>query len=163
MNQTRNISRRLAQAAGTLAVAAGSFGLASGVAHAAPGAVAEVPAAGVPISCAIGGQPVSLLTTSGTLHIVNQMQQDATGSYHWTGTVSLQNVSATGSDGNTYSVVGASWYGGNGADPSTAPTRATDEFNIIGPNGKVASIHAEVLFTTSGVTGHINGTCDPIA
>ena len=163
MNQTRRIHRRLAQAATTLALTGGSLGLAAGVAHAAPGAVVDVPAAGTPISCSIGGQPVSLQTTAGTMHMVNQMHQDATGVYHWTGTVSLQNVTAAGSDGNTYSVVGASWYGGNGADPSTAPTRATDEFNIIGPNGKVASVHAEVLFTTSGITGHINGTCDPIA
>lgn len=162
MYQPRRITRRIAQTGAGLALAGATLGLVSSGAFASPGAVVDVPAAGTPISCLIGGQPVSLVTTGGSMHIVNQMHQDADGSYHWTGTVSLQQVSASGSDGNTYSVVGASWYGGSGADPSTAPTRATDEFNIVGPSGKVASIHAEVLFTTSGMTGHINGTCDPI-
>ena len=163
MNKPSRIARKMTKAGVSLGIAAAGLGLAAGVASAAPGAVADVPAAGTPISCLIGGQPVSLLTTSGTLHMVNQMHQDANGNFHWTGTVSLQGVSASGSDGNTYSVVGASWYGGSGADPTTAPTRSTDEFNILGPSGKVASIHAEVLITTSGITGHINGTCDPIA
>ena len=148
----------------TAAVVASTTGLGlyAGTAHAAPGAVSDVPAAGAAFNCELGQQPVTFTTTGGTLHIVNQMQQDANGVYHFTGTVSLQGVTATDGTSDGYRIVGASWYGGNGSDPANTAVHSTDEFNILGPNGKVASIHASLIFSPDGsVTGKALGDCSP--
>lgn len=158
----KNHLTRLSMTTAALAASAAGLVLSAGTAHAAPGAVMDVPAAGVTFNCEIGQRPVAFTTTGGTLHIVNQMQQDATGSYHFTGTISLQGVSATDGTSGGYQIVGASWYGGNGSSPATTTVITTDEFNILGPNGKVGSIHAELDFNPDGtVTGHALGDCMP--
>jgi hypothetical protein len=142
----------------------GVLALWSGAAHAAPGATTDQPAAGINIDCVINKAPVVFTTTGGTLHIVNQMNQDAAGVVHFTGTVSLQNVTATDGTNNDYSVVGASWFGGKGTDPSTSTFRSTDEFNVIGPQGKIASVHGEMTFYSDGsVKGVTLGDCAPPA
>lgn len=158
---TRHLTR-LSMTTAALAASAAGLGLCAGTAHAATGAVMEVPAAGVTFNCEIAQQPVAFTTTGGTLHIVNQMQQDATGSYHFTGTISLQGVTATDGTSRGYQIVGSSWYGGNGTGPATTTVITTDEFNILGPNGKIGSIHAELDFNPDGtVTGKALGNCTP--
>jgi hypothetical protein len=74
-------------------------------------------------------------------------------------------VTATdGTTPTTYQIVGASWFGGDGTSPATATVRSTDEFNIIGPQGKVASVHAHLTFNPDGsVTGAVLGDCAPPA
>ena len=151
------------KALAAMAIAGGALSAAAVHASAAPGATMDVPAAGIAVQCVVGGAPVTYTAESGTLHMVNQMQQDATGVMHFTGTVSLQNVTASdGVTSTSYRLVGASWYGGSGTDPSTATVRATDEFNIIGPAGKVASVHAHLTFNPDGsVRGAVLGDCAP--
>ena len=151
---------RLAQVGAGLALSAGALTLVAGTASAAPGATSTISAAGVPFQCDLGGNRVVFVTDAGTIHSVNQMHQDANGVWHFTGTISLQNVTASDGDGITYSIVGASWYGGNGASPQTATVRSTDDFNIIGPAGKVASVHDSLTFNPDGtVSGHSFGDC----
>ena len=152
------MARRLAQLVATLALAGTAVGLSAAAAGAAPGATSDVPAAGLAVQCA-----VPYTATGGTIHIVNQSHVvDATGVFHFTGTVSLQNVTATDGtpDGVVYQIVGASWFGGSGTGPATVTFRSTDEFNVIGPGGKVASIHAHLTFNPDGtVTGASLGDC----
>jgi hypothetical protein len=157
---TNKSLRRLAQVGTGLILSAGALGLAAGAASAAPGATSTGPAAGVPFACDLGGNNVVFTTTGGTIHSVNQMHQDANGVFHFTGTISLQGVTASDGDGNTYSIVGASWFGGDGTSPQTATVRSTAEFNIIGPQGKVAGVHASLTFYPDGtVSGHSFGDC----
>ena len=152
------MARRLAQLVATLALAGTAVGLSAAAAGAAPGATSDVPAAGLGVQCAV---PYTAI--GGTIHIVNQSHVvDATGVFHFTGTVSLQNVTATDgtADGVVYQIVGASWFGGSGTGPATVTFRSTDEFNVIGPGGKVASIHAHLTFNPDGtVTGASLGDC----
>lgn len=147
-------------AAATAVVSVGAWQV-----RAAPGATTDVPAAGVGVQCVVGNLPVTYTATGGSIHIVNQSHADANGLMHFTGTVSLQNVTAT--DGTTsvvYQIVGASWFGGNGTSPATATVRSVDELNVIGPGGKVASVHAHLTFNPDGsVEGAVLGDCMPPA
>lgn len=154
--------RKLITVAGAAAVA---LTLAAPQAGAAPGATSSGSAAGLQVQCVIGGTPVTFTTTGGTFHEVDQMHQDDNGVFHFTGTISLQNVSATdGTTSTPYSIVGASWYGGSGTSPATATVRATDEFNVISASGKVADIHASLTFYPDGsVRGVMFGDCAPVA
>ena len=156
---------RIARISAALGTSALAVSLAAGPAGAAPGATFSSSAAGVNIQCLIDNAPVTFTTTGGTLHEVNQMHQDATGTYHFTGTLSLQNVSATdGTTSTSYQIVGSSWYGGSGISPETATVRSTDEFNVIGPQGKVADVHAALTFYPDGsVKGVALGDCAPPA
>ena len=144
--------------AGLLAAGLGIGGMS---AYAAPGAVGDMPVAGTVIPCVIGGQSVAYTITSGTAHVVYQSHQDSTGIDHFTGTISLQGVTATdGSSDTVYRVVGASWFGGNGASVDTTTVRSTDEFNILGPDGKVASVHESLTFYPDGtIKGTTVGDC----
>jgi hypothetical protein len=159
------ITRNLLKLGAMLTLAAGGVGLNSLAASAAPNAVVDLPASGLAVQCSLNGAPVTYTATSGTMHMVNQGHIDANGVFHFTGTVSLQNVTATdGTTSTTYQVVGASWFGGGGTSPSTATVRSTDEFNIVGPQGKVASVHAHLTFNPDGsVTGAVLGECAPPA
>ncbi len=149
---------KLGVGAGLLATGLGLGGMA---AYADPGAVGEMPVAGTQLPGDINGQPVTYTLTAGSAHTVYQFHQDATGIGHFTGTISLTGVTATnGSSDTVYRVVGASWFGGNGASQATTTVRATDEFNIIGPAGKVASVHDSLTFYPNGtVKGNAIGDC----
>ncbi len=144
--------------AGLLAAGLGIGGMS---AYANPGAVGDMPVAGTEIPCVINGQPVTYTVTAGTAHMVYQSHQDATGGDHFTGTIALNGVTATdGSSATVYQVVGSSWFGGNGASPDTTTVVATDEFNILGPIGRVASVHASLTFYPDGtVKGTSIGDC----
>jgi hypothetical protein len=158
-------ARRLGKVAAALALGVTAIGLSGAAAGAATGAVTDVPAAGLSVQCTVGGQPVTYTATAGSMHMVNQSHVDSTGVEHFTGTISLQGVTAT--DGTTsvaYRIVGASWFSGDGTSPATATVRSTDEFNVIGPDGKVASVHAHVTFNPDGsITGASVGDCQPAA
>ena len=98
---TSTFRRRAAQLVATLALAGTTLGLSAVAASAAPGATYDVPAAGLPlsVSCVVNQQGVTYTATGGTIHMVNQMHVDATGVQHMTGTISLQNVTATADPG----------------------------------------------------------------
>ena len=144
--------------AGLLATGLGIGGM---TAYGEPGAVSDMPVAGTQIPCVIDGQPVTYTITAGTAHSVYQSQADSTGVEHFTGTISLQGVTATdGTSSTGYRVVGASWFGGKGTSPDTTTVRSTDEFNVLGPGGKVASVHASLTFYPDGtVKGTTIGDC----
>jgi hypothetical protein len=156
-------ARRLGKVVAALALAGTAIGLTGAAAGAASGATTDVPASGLAVQCVVNQQPVTYTATGGTMHIVNRSHVDSTGVEHFTGTISLQGVTAT--DGTTnvaYQIVGASWFGGKGTSPAAATVRSTDEFNIIGPGGKVASVHAHVTFNPDGsITGASVGDCQP--
>jgi hypothetical protein len=153
--------RRFARVAAVAGVATAASVLAAPLAGASPGATYSASAAGMQLDCVVAGTPTVFTATGGTYHAVNQMHQDTTGVYHFTGTLNLQSVTATDSTtGTAYQIVGSSWYGGNGTSPATATVRSTDDFNVIGPQGKVADIHASLTFYPDGsVRGVSFGDC----
>jgi hypothetical protein len=162
MNKCFNL-RRVGQVVATLALAGTTVGLSAVAAGAAPAATGDVPAAGLAVQCTVNGSPVTYTATGGTMHMVNQFHVDADGVEHFTGTVSLQDVTANdGTTSTVYRIVGASWFGGKGTSQATATVRSTDELNIIGPSGNVASVHAHFTFNPDGtVTGASLGDCLP--
>ena len=95
------------------------------------------------------------------MHFVNQSHVDANGVVHMTGTVSLQNVTASDgtTDGVVYQVVGASWFDVKGTRQSFT-SRTTEEFNVIGPGGVVADVHLTVN-PDGTVKGFSPGDCNP--
>ena len=82
--------------------------------------------------------PTNLTVTSGTIDEHFAGVQDATGVFHFTGTIVPHDVTLT--DGtNSYTLSGASWFGFTGADPDGMPTVSTetDHFVIRGATGGV--------------------------
>jgi len=98
---TTTFRRRVAQLVATFALAGTGLGLSAVAASAAPGATGDTSLVGALIPCGA----VTYNVTGGTMHFVNQSHVDANGVVHMTGTVSLQNVTA--SDGTTASPRGA--------------------------------------------------------
>jgi len=163
---TSTFRRRVAQLVTTLALAGTAVGLSAVAATAAPGATGDTSIAGVSIPCGTTPADAVVYTvTTGTMHFVNQSHVDANGVMHMTGTVSLQNVTATaaaptGPLPGTYQIVGASWYDVKGT-PQSFTSRTTEEFNVIGPAGRVAYVHAHLTFADGTVTGATLGDCAP--
>lgn len=154
--------RHLVAASTGVASAAALAALLATPASAAPGATTVLPATALgSISCGA----VTYTITGGTAHAVNQMSQDAQGVYHFTGTLSLQNVTANdGTTPTSYSIVGSSWYGGKGTDPASSVVISTDELTVLDGSGKVADLHAALTFYPDGtVRGVSFGDCQPAA
>lgn len=165
MDIRSTVSRRLRTTVAAAGLAGAGLVLAAGPALAAPGATSSGSAAGLSIGCVIDGNPVQFTTTGGTFHAVNQLQQDATAAFHFTGTESLQGVTATdGVASDAYQVVGSSWYGGTLSPTGSMNFVSTDEFNILGPDGgRVADVHAVETVSPSGVVLHMGlSDCLPV-
>jgi hypothetical protein len=153
----------IVRVAAVLGVTAVTLAVSAAGAGAAPGATFSASAAGLQVQCVVAGAPTTFTATDGTIHEVNQMHQDSNGVYSFTGTISLQNVTANdGTTDTVYQIVGASWFGGSGTSQATATVRGTDDLNIIGPQGKVADVHASLTFYPDGtVKGVSFGDCAP--
>ena len=154
---TTTFRRRVAQLVATFALAGTGLGLSAVAASAAPGATGDTSLVGALIPCGA----VTYNVTGGTMHFVNQSHVDANGVVHMTGTVSLQNVTASDgtTDGVVYQVVGASWFDVKGTRQSFT-SRTTEEFNVIGPGGVVADVHLTVN-PDGTVKGFSPGDCNP--
>jgi hypothetical protein len=57
-----------------------------------------------------------ITVTEGTLAEVFHETEDAQGLFHFTGTVVPHDVTLADADGNTYTISGASWFGGTSTD-----------------------------------------------
>jgi hypothetical protein len=158
---THSRGHGIIRVAAVLGVTAVTLTLAAAGAGAAPGATFSASAAGLQVNCVVAGAPTAYTATGGTFHEVYQSHMDSNGVYHFTGTLSLQNVTANdGTTDTVYQIVGSSWFGGNGASIDTVTFRSTDSFNIIGPQGKVAGMHASLTFYPDGsVKGVTFGDC----
>jgi hypothetical protein len=156
---TTFLHRRATKVVAALAFAGTAVGLSAVAASAAPGATSDTSIIGAQIPCG----PVTYDVTGGTMHSVLQNHVDANGVTHMTGTVSLQNVTASDGtpDGVVYTIVGASWFDVKGTMQSYT-SRSTEEFNVLGPGGRVAYVHAHLTFNSDGtVTGASLGDCAP--
>ncbi len=102
----------------------------------------SVPLAGSTLTC---GTTV-LTATGGTARLVFHESTDAQGIFHLTGTGALNHATFQDATGSTYSVSGASWFGGSARDPDANEPIAftsTDKFVI--------------RTATGGVFGMVNG------
>jgi len=92
--------------------------------------------AGGSVSC---GTTV-LTPTGGTARFVFHESTDAQGIFHLTGTTTLSQATLQDATGSTYSVSGASWFGGSAYDPDANEPIAftsTDKFVIRAATGGV--------------------------
>ncbi|GAA2494650.1 hypothetical protein [Terrabacter carboxydivorans] len=110
--------------------ALGTIGLTMGAAVSAGAAPANggtehtsFPAAGAVFECAAPTGDITALT--GTVNVVDHWNVDAQGVFHETGTVNTSGVTLQGSNGDFYTVSGASWFGGK-VDGTGTPLVFTD-------------------------------------
>ena len=96
----------------------------------------SVPLAGSTLTC---GTTV-LTATGGTARLVFHESTDAQGIFHLTGTGTLNHATLQDATGSTYSVSGATWFGGSAHDPDANEPIAftsTDKFVIRTATGGV--------------------------
>jgi hypothetical protein len=129
-------SRRI-RALAVAVAAAGSLGLLSAPAYAAGNAGStfhdSFPAAGAVFTCTSG----DLTATSGVVNEVIHQSVDATGIFHVTGTITIHDVTLADAAGGTYTISGASWFGGNFSGDTPIVFTSTDFFVIHGADGGV--------------------------
>jgi len=105
---------------------------------AAPGQVVKEPAAGAVFTCG----DATYTAVSGEVTFVFHLSEDAQGGVHVTGTIAPHNVRLLGSDGNTYVLGGAAWFGGNLNANGATEFTDTAYFRITGPGGVVGIVAA---------------------
>lgn len=110
-------------ALGTIALTTGAA--ASAGAAPANGGTEHItfPAAGAVFECAAPTGDITALT--GTVKMVDHWNVDGQGVFHETGTVNTSGVTLQGSNGDLYTVSGASWFGGK-VDGTGTPLVFTD-------------------------------------
>jgi hypothetical protein len=121
-----------------------------GLASAAPGQVVKLDPTGAVFTCAGG---TTYTVTGGTLIFVLHESTDANGGQHVTGTNAPTGVTLLGSDGLTYTLAGAAWFGGNLNANGASGFTDTEYFNIIAPGGGVVakvSIVSHITFQPDG-------------
>lgn len=116
-------------AGGAAATACAAVALFAGPAQAAATGGTDhssFPAAGAVFTC-LGG---NLTAQTGTVNEVMHFTIDNTGVFHFTGTIVPHGVTLTDTQGNTYVLSGASWFGGSATGPNT-PTVFTDTEHFV--------------------------------
>lgn len=101
------------------------------------------PAAGAAFTCGAN----TLTAVSGTVNQVFHLNQDAQGIYHVTGTITPNGVTLQDAAGNTYTVSGASWFGGKSTSPDGGDvivSTDTEHFVIHNASG---GVYAKVQIT----------------
>jgi hypothetical protein len=143
---TRASRRAAALAVGSLA----SLTLVAGPA----GASAETftshdtePAAGAVFTCGSN----DLTVTDGTLAEVFHENEDAQGMYHFTGTVVPHDVTLVDGTGNTYTISGASWFGGTSTDD-----QGNDPIVFTGTDHFVIHDASGAAYATVRLIGHLS-------
>jgi len=118
-------------AAAGLALGLGAlFGAAP--AFASPGQVAKVDVTGAQFTC----PGITYTVVSGDAVFLMHESTDAAGGFHITGTVAPSNVKLTSSsDGLTYHLSVASWFGGNVTAGGSQQFTDTEHFQLLGPSG----------------------------
>jgi hypothetical protein len=149
-------------AAGTAAVGAALALLASPAGAATPTQEtthASFDPTGAVFTCLKG----DITVTGGTVDQVMHFGQDHRGVFHYTGTITVHNVTATDAAGNQYRISGASWFGGK-ALSETQPLVATetDHFVIRNVTGGVyAKVQVVDHFSLNGKTFRLDiGGCE---
>jgi hypothetical protein len=122
------------------------------------------PAAGAVFTCAA---PLGDLTaTSGFVAQSIHTNVDGAGVFHITGTVVPHDVTLTDASGATYTLSGASWFGGKGSGTGV-PTVSTDTEHFVihsATGGLVARVALVEHLSPNGMTFSKNfGTCLPPA
>jgi hypothetical protein len=145
-----------------LATAMLGVGLMAGPAHAASQTQSTThtsfDATGSVFACEGG----DITVTSGTVDQVMHFGQDSTGIFHFTGTATVHNITATDASGNSYTITGASWFGGKAISMTeTLSAGDTAHFVIHNANGGVyARVSTVDHFNLSGNAFSFNfGSC----
>lgn len=115
---------------------------------------------GAVFSCAQG----DLTVTSGTITSVFHETQDKAGIFHVTGTNTAHSVTLTDAAGDSYSLSGASWFGGKSSDPDgniLIEAADTEHFVIRSASGGVyAKVQSVEHLSPSGSTFSFDrGSC----
>jgi hypothetical protein len=126
--------------------------------------VMKVDVTGAVFTCEGG---VTYTVVSGDAVFLMHESTDANGGTHVTGTVAPGNVILVGSDGQTYRLAGAAWFGGN-FGPSGGNFTDTEFFSIVAPGGGVVAKVSIVAHFTMNAQGVVTvefeknrGTCEP--
>lgn len=97
--------------------------------------------AGAVFTCTSGDLTV---LDGGTVTTTVEGNQDATGVFHMTGTLTVKNITAEDAAGNLYTINGASWFGGKATDPyGNDVILATDTANFVIHNS-TGGVYAKV-------------------
>jgi hypothetical protein len=128
----------------------------------AAGATVQVqPATGAVFTCAGG---VTYTIVSGSIRVVMNQTTSASGNMSITGTIVPQGIVATSSQGGTFRIVGADWFGGSfNAQTGNLVQTATAHFQILGPNGPVGSVQQTFHVSSNSTVTLDKGTCQPPA
>ncbi len=147
-----------------IAVAVSTAGvLAAVVSFAGPASAAAVhssfPVAGAQISCT----NTTYTLTGGSVDSVFNVTTSANGSMHVTGTDTANHITAVDPSGNTFSFVGADWFGGTFPIGQGGTFTDTNEFQVIAANGGVVdSVRVIEHISPNGQTISFDfGTCAP--
>lgn len=162
--------------AGAIVAAAGlmgSVGVLSGTAHASQQADCETTSTfpctshssfdptGAVFTCQSG----DLTVTGGTVDMVEHTNIDAQGVFHFTGTITPHDVTLVDAAGSTYTLSGASWFGGKGTEQQTVVEHDTDHFVLHDPSGGVfgkVQLVDHFNVSQSGINGFTfdKGSCE---
>ncbi len=154
------ISTRIGRAVVGTAGIIGMVALGAGPAAADAATHDSFPAAGAVFECGA----TSYTAVSGTVKIVTQENESASGILEITSTITPLGVTLTDPAGNVYKLSGAGWFGGT-FNPSTGTGQFTDieKFQIIarggGVVGKVNIV--EHMSPNGKITGFDFGNCTP--
>jgi hypothetical protein len=155
---------RMAVAAAGVAAAIGFWAAPAGASATSSTEHSSFPAAGAVFAC-LGGD---LTVTGGTVYMVLHSNTDAQGITHFTGTITPRQVRLTDAAGNTYTLSGASWFGGKGpSETDIVVSTDTEHFVIHTASGGVyAKVQAIEHFNITP-SGKVNvksfnlGGCQP--
>lgn len=92
-----------------------------------------------------------LTVTGGTLAQVFHETEDAQGMYHYTGTVVPHDVTLVDGAGNTYTISGASWFGGTSTDDE-----GNDPIEFTGTDHFVIHDASGAAYGTVRLIGHLS-------
>jgi hypothetical protein len=127
--------------------------------------VEKVDVTGAVFTCEGG---VTYTVVSGEAVFLIHQSTDANGGFHITGTIAPSNVTLLGSDGQTYRLAGAAWFGGNATAAGGFQFTDTEFFNIIDQSGGVVAKVSIVSHITVAPDGTVTvefeknrGTCEP--
>jgi|SRR5262245_28174540 len=140
-------------------VLAGSLLSGASAAFADSAVISSFPAAGMTLVCQSG----TYTATAGSIKFVTQMGTSTSGNFHITGTATPRGVVLQDTSGSLYTLVGASWFGGNvNSQTGGQVTTSTDEFKIISQSGDVVGSVLQMFHVDSqGQVTVDKSTCQP--
>lgn len=99
----------------------------------------------------------------GTVEQIMHTGVDNTGVFHYTGTLTVHDVTARDADANQYTITGSSWFGGKGTEDQQQIETDTTHFAIHNADGSVYSkVQIVDHFTVNGNSFTFDiGGCEP--